>query len=277
MLLRYYHITRILRENGWTSMPSAAIYSNTSRRLVRLRNIMTTPPSKTTVSATSSVSVSSIKQSALSFSTVFESYRRFHDKRPYSTQALQSLLVGLIGDSLSQLLITPEDDYSFMRTLKVMVTGSVLSLPTFTWVKFMGKNINHDNKFISIAMKVVANQLIFAPCFLSSFLTTGFLFQGIFDPIEIIDRLKQRVPIAWVNGCMFWPNIVVLNFTVVPPHFRGLVTSAASVVWQAYLSWLTFSSKNSVQHAIEKEVALEHKVEHAVAETLHLDESNRRP
>ncbi|KAK9239431.1 hypothetical protein V1525DRAFT_398053 [Lipomyces kononenkoae] len=277
MLLRYYRIARTLRESGWTSTRFEAKDGYSYRRLIALRNITTTPASKTTVAASASESSSSIQQGALSFSTVFESYRRFHDKRQYTTQFLQSLLVGLIGDSFTQLLITRDEDYSPLRTLKVMITGSVLSLPTFTWVKFMAKNINHDNKVISLAMKIIANQLLFAPCFLSSFLTAGFLSQGIFDPNEIIDRLKQRVPIAWMNGCMFWPNIVILNFTVVPPHFRGLVTSGAAVVWQAYLSWLTFSSKKSVQQAIDKEVALEHKVGHAVAEKLHLEASNVRP
>ncbi|KAK9353370.1 hypothetical protein V1523DRAFT_200190 [Lipomyces doorenjongii] len=262
MFLRYYRITRGLPKDAYVVS-----------RFIRWRNVITTPPSKATVSASARGSSASLKHGCLSFSTVFESYRRYHDKRPYTTQALQSLVVGLIGDSLSQLLMTPDEEYSLLRTFKVMITGSVLSLPTFTWVKFMAKNINHSNKVISVAMKVVANQLCFAPFFLSSFLTTGFLSQGIFDPNEIINRLKQRVPIAWMNGCMFWPNIVALNFTVVPPHFRGLVNSAASVVWQAYLSWLTFSSKASVQQAIDKEVALEHKVGHVVAGTLHLDQA----
>ncbi|KAK9324984.1 hypothetical protein V1517DRAFT_315681 [Lipomyces orientalis] len=272
MFLRYCRITRALCENAWNSTMFQVRDYNIVRRFVPTRNIMTTPPSKTTISVSASDTPATVKRNALSSSTVFESYRRFHDKKPYTTQALQSLLVGLVGDSLSQLLLAPDEEYSPLRTFKVMITGSILSLPTFAWVKFMAKNINHSNMIISVALKVVANQLCFAPFFLSSFLTTGFLAQGILDPGEIIDRLKQRVPIAWMNGCMFWPNIVILNFTLVPPHFRGLVNSAASVVWQAYLSWLTFSSKNSVQVAIDKEVAIEQKVGNAVSETLHLDQ-----
>ncbi|KAK7204749.1 hypothetical protein BZA70DRAFT_290067 [Myxozyma melibiosi] len=205
--------------------------------------------------------------------SISASYKRFHDKRPHTTQFLQAMVVSLVGDSLSQLLITPDEEYQPLRTLKVMVTGSILSIPTYRWFLIMARYINHPHKVLSLAMKCVANQLCFAPFFLSSFITTGLLWQGIYNVDEIIANLKQRVPIAWMNGCMFWPNIVVLNFTLVPPHFRGLVNSGASVVWQAYLSWLTFASKSTVQHAIEEEVAFEHKVEHKMTESLHLSEA----
>lgn len=198
-------------------------------------------------------------------------YKRFHDRRPHTTQVLQSMAVGFIGDSLSQLVISPENEYQPLRTVKVLLTGSILSLPTYRWFLFMARRINHPNKFVSLAMKIVANQTCFAPFFLSSFISSGLVFQGITDPNEILATLKQRVPVAWMNGCMFWPNIVILNFTLIPPHFRGLVNSAAGVVWQAYLSWLTYSSKTTVQQVIDKEIAFEHKVEHKVAEGLHLD------
>ncbi|KAK9468023.1 hypothetical protein V1512DRAFT_260593 [Lipomyces arxii] len=197
---------------------------------------------------------------------VSNGYKTFHDKRPHATQMLQSLVVGCLGDSISQLIIAPDEEYSPFRTVKVMLTGSVLSLPTFRWFLFMGRHINHSNKYVSVAMKVVANQLFFAPLFLSSFLSIGIMFQGVSDPAQILQVLKERLPVAWTNGCMFWPNVVALNFTVVPPHFRGLVNSTAAVIWQAYLSWLTFSSKRAVDAGIEAELELEHAVVHELAD-----------
>ncbi|KAK9462146.1 uncharacterized protein V1516DRAFT_673879 [Lipomyces oligophaga] len=203
---------------------------------------------------------------------ISKGYERFHNRRPHTTQVLQAIVVSFVGDTLSQ-AFTTDEDYDLTRTSKVMLTGSILSIPTYRWFVFMARNINHANKYISLAMKCVANQTCFAPFFLSSFLTIGFLWQGITDPNKIFENLKQRVPVAWVNGCMYWPNVVILNFTLIPPHCRGLVNSAASVIWQAYLSWLTFSSKSTVDTAIAQEINFEHKVSHKVSESLHLEEA----
>ncbi|KAK9454859.1 hypothetical protein V1511DRAFT_521935 [Dipodascopsis uninucleata] len=190
-----------------------------------------------------------------------QAYRKFHDKRPYTTQVIQAFFVSAIGDAISQNLFS-EDDYSFARTLKVMSIGGFLSMPTHTWFMFMSRNINHRIAIVSLLMKVTANQTCFAPFFISTFVTIGSLSRGVSDPEELLGIIKERVPVAWMNGCMFWPNIVILNFTLIPPYFRGLVNSCASIVWQTYLSWLTFSSKKAVNEATVRELELERRVQH---------------
>ncbi|KAK9449568.1 uncharacterized protein V1518DRAFT_455723 [Limtongia smithiae] len=269
MYIRYSRLTR-----------STSSRTNLIIRFIR-RRLTTPPPPPSPPAAAADATASTATATAPSavrdlFNNVVKGYKRFHDRRPHTTQVLQSLVVSFVGDSLSQALLSPADEpYSPLRTLKVMITGSVLSLPTYRWFLIMGKYINHSNKYVSLALKCIANQTCFAPFFLSSFLTTGFLWQGVYDPKEIAANLKERLPIAWMNGCMYWPNVVVINFTLVPPHFRGLVNSLASVIWQAYLSFLTFSSRASVEHAIEVETELEHRVEHAVAEKLHLEHAKQ--
>ncbi|KAK9477139.1 hypothetical protein V1514DRAFT_334645 [Lipomyces japonicus] len=261
-LARTYH-DFALQWRRWPSLNSSGF------REVFKRKISTTPlPKKVATVSTETASISSTEKLNV-FLRFGQAYKEFHTKRPYTTQALQALLISFVGDSLSQLLITPDVTYSPLRTLKVMLTGSVLSIPTFEWVRFMSKNINHSNKYLSLALKCICNQLCFAPFFLSSFLTIGLVSQGIFSSSELFDNLKQRLPTAWVNGCMYWPNVVILNFTVIPPHCRGLVNSFASMIWQAYLSFLTFSSKESVIHSIEREFEAEHKIENLVLNKLH--------
>ncbi|KAK9473217.1 uncharacterized protein V1510DRAFT_415437 [Dipodascopsis tothii] len=173
--------------------------------------------------------------------SIGQAYKDFHDRRPNTTQILQSLVIGAVGDGVSQVWLS-DTDFDLFRSGTAMFSLALLSVPAYHWLKVQAKYLNLPNKYASVLLKAVCHQLFFAPFYLSSFVSIGTLAQGVTDPGELVARVWQRAPNAWRNGWMFWPNVVMINFTLVPPHLRGLVAAGASVIWQVYLSWLTFSA-----------------------------------
>lgn len=121
---------------------------------------------------------------------------------------------------------------------------------------YLGRCFNYASKLRSIATKVVVNQVVFTPVFLSSFFGMHSLLSGD-GPTEAWDRIKRTLPTSLINSCKLWPAVTAFSFTYVSPPYRALFAGKAmwearwivmefadnasggvAVFWQAYLSWL---------------------------------------
>jgi hypothetical protein len=54
---------------------------------------------------------------------------------------------------------------------------------------------------------------------------------------KIVEKIKQRVPEAFLGGCIYWPVANSINFSVVPQNLRVPYLAASAGVWNSYLSW----------------------------------------
>ena len=136
---------------------------------------------------------------------------------------------------------------------------------------YLGRSFNYPSKILSLATKVVINQIAFAPLFISYFFGMQALLSG--DTFaEAWERIKRTVPVSFVNSCKLWPAVTAFNFTYVHPQYRALFagqsaakdhffsTSAHSplgliaIGWQSYLSWLN-------QRAADEEIAEKYRPE----------------
>lgn len=108
---------------------------------------------------------------------------------------------------------------------------------------YLGTIFNYPSKFLSLATKVVVNQIVFTPVFNSYFFGMQSLLSG--DSFaDAWERIKRTVPSSFVNSCKLWPAVTAFNFTYVLPQYRALFAGLVAVGWQSYLSLLNFRAAN---------------------------------
>ncbi|KAI2618078.1 hypothetical protein GGS26DRAFT_392817 [Hypomontagnella submonticulosa] len=173
-------------------------------------------------------------------------YARAQQRRPWATQVVSAVVIYLAADVSAQAIGGKE--YVAERTARNMGIGAVSAVPCFVWFVWLSRNFNYPSHALSIAVKIVVNQLVFTPIFNSYFFGSQALLAG--DSLaETWDRIRRTVPVSWLNAWKFWPAVTAVNFTFVPIAYRSVFAGIAGVGWQTYMSYL------NRQAEIEEEVA----------------------
>ena len=108
---------------------------------------------------------------------------------------------------------------------------------------YLGTKFNYPSKALSLAAKVVINQIVFTPVFNSYFFGMQSLLSG--DSFtDAWERIKRTLPASFINSCKLWPAVTAFNFTYVLPQYRALFAGVVAVGWQTYLSLLNFKAAN---------------------------------
>jgi len=86
---------------------------------------------------------------------------------------------------------------------------------------YLGLSFNYRSALLSLATKVLVNQILFTPIFNSYFFGMQSLLSG--DGIlGAWERIKKTVPVSFVNSCRLWPAVTAFSFTYVPAQYRSL-------------------------------------------------------
>ncbi|KAF6235354.1 hypothetical protein HO173_006550 [Letharia columbiana] len=174
-------------------------------------------------------------------SEVFAGYARAQRQRPWTTQFGTSLVVYLCGDLTAQYI--DGEQYNPFRTLRHLTIGGISSIPSYLWFVYLGTIFNYPSKLVSLATKVVVNQIVFTPVFNSYFFGMQSLLSG--DGFsDAWERIKRTVPTSYVNSWKLWPAVTAFNFTYILPQYRALFAGIVAVGWQSYLSWLNQRAAN---------------------------------
>jgi protein Mpv17 len=83
--------------------------------------------------------------------------------------------------------------------------------------------------------RLLLDQLVFAPCFVSLFISTLFVLDGNADqvPTKLKQDLVETVKMNW----KIWIPAQFITFRFVPPQLTLLATNFTALIWNAYLSW----------------------------------------
>ncbi|KAL7799226.1 hypothetical protein V8C37DRAFT_367043 [Trichoderma ceciliae] len=166
---------------------------------------------------------------------VAEAYGQSQRKRPYVTQTISSMFIFFVADLGAQSM--NDDDYDPVRTLRNIVIGAGTAIPAYRWFMFLAKSFNYSSRALSLGVKVVMNQLIFATYMNVYFFSMQALLSG--DGIDgAVRRVTDTIATSWVNSCKVWPLVMAFNLSFVPLEYRALFAGVVNLGWQAYLSLL---------------------------------------
>lgn len=102
---------------------------------------------------------------------------------------------------------------------------------------FLARNFNYASRTLSIATKVIVNQLCFTSLFNCYFFGAQALLAG--ETLEAtVQRLRDTVPTSWINSFKVWPATVAFSLAFLPLEFRSLFAGVVAIGWQTYLSYL---------------------------------------
>ncbi|KAI9662596.1 MAG: hypothetical protein M1821_008763 [Bathelium mastoideum] len=215
-------------------------------------------------------------------------YGRIQQQRPYITQVASAIVIYILGDLSAQKLSAYGNNTTFLasydpfKTLRAMIIGAVVSLPVYHWFLFLGTprfNVSLPSSFLSfltrrftsssatssqaaatstipqranaiasLTNRVVTNQLVFTPFFLSYFFTAHALLTPLVcaspslaalpGPGEVGAKLAETVPRGFVNSWKVWPAVTAISFTFVAPQYRAVFAGGVAIGWQTYLGLL---------------------------------------
>jgi protein Mpv17 len=185
----------------------------------------------------------------------FRAYGRAQSRRPYVTQFVTSLIIYFCGDLSSQAIQRdPAPDATFKwdpkRALRAVIIGGISSIPSYRYFIFLSSHFNYFKTHVAnLALKVVLNQLTFAPMFNTYFFgMQSLLALEMPQPAAAWQRVKDTVPQSWLMSCRFWPFVTAFSFSFVPMQHRSVFAGVMAIFWQTYLGILN-------QRAVMKEFA----------------------
>jgi len=186
------------------------------------------------------------------------------------TQFISSLIIYFLGDLSSQLVQSKDTTtseasssssftYDPLRALRTVTIGGISSIPSYHFFYFLANNFNYFSSHIpNLALKVLINQLTFAPLFNAYFFGMQSLLSLEWpQPDAAWRRIRDTVPQSWLKSCQFWPFVTAFSFTFVPIQHRSIFAGFMAIWWQTYLGIVN-------QRAVVKEKGLGSKVESAV-------------
>lgn len=162
-------------------------------------------------------------------------FSRMQRRRPLTITLATSLTTYLCGDLLAQEI--GKEPYDAKRTLRMLLIGTLASIPGYKWFLYLGTHFNYGSTAVSITIKVLIQQFFFAPIFNTYFFGMQAILSGA-SSSAVIERVKGAAPESVISSAKFWPAVTALNFTVIPAHLRFAFSGVFAVVWQTYLSFL---------------------------------------
>lgn len=138
-----------------------------------------------------------------------------------------------------------ETPFDLERSLRWAIAGLTLHGPYF----FLGfsridRHFGAATHLSTVMKKTAAAQFILFP----PYLVALFSYMGMMERNpDIIQKVKERVPEAFLGGCVFWPVANTINFSMVPGTMRVPYLALSAGLWNGYLSWANNRGNESAQ------------------------------
>ncbi|KAF8591067.1 hypothetical protein K439DRAFT_1327986 [Ramaria rubella] len=169
--------------------------------------------------------------------SLFRAYNAALLRRPMLTQCATAGVLFCGGDLIAQQAIENKGrSHDYQRTARLTVYGTLLFGPIMTkWYQWLS-NIQFKSTTTAVAVRVSLDQLFLTPVAVVFFFSSMTLLEG-----KGIEEAKKRVATAYYptllrNWGVFLPTQII-NFAIVPAHFRFGVVGVVSLFWNSYLSY----------------------------------------
>jgi len=122
------------------------------------------------------------------------------------------------------------------RTLTLAAVGLLYSGPVgHLWFNTLEKLVRTQHQVLSVTLKLLIDQLMYAPVAISGYLVVRSILEGRSGP-QIRAKLEEKVVPATQAAWQFWPFVNLVSFSVVPVIYRVLFGNACAIYWNARLS-----------------------------------------
>ncbi|KAI5864794.1 hypothetical protein GGS23DRAFT_463803 [Durotheca rogersii] len=162
-------------------------------------------------------------------------YQRKLASRPLLTQSVTTAVLFAVGDIAAQQAVERKglEKHEFARTGRMFLYGGAVFGPAATtWFGILQRAVRLPSRAAEAAVRVAADQLLFAPIAIGVFLSSMAALEGS-DPRE---KLRRSYVPALTTNYLIWPFVQLANFAFVPLHHRVLVVNVVSIGWNCYLS-----------------------------------------
>ena len=179
----------------------------------------------------------------------------FFRKYPTVANGISGFFVFSIGDLISQMgvdgksIFLPaqhENRVDYNRVFGAGVFGIGLNGVFLTrYYRWLDKTFGSSKKNrVTIAKKVIVDQIVGAPICLFAFFGFSTLHQGGTLPElgnRYIKTVENKFIETWIADCTVWPLANVINFSVIPLPFRPTWIGFCQIFWNAFLSTMAFN------------------------------------
>jgi len=156
---------------------------------------------------------------------------------PLPTKAATSALLSVAGDLAAQTAGEGKalSQVDAARTARFGALGAFLVGPALHfWYGTLARALPAQTTGAALA-RLAADQLAFAPIFLSTFIASLGLLEGA-PAAECVSRVKSGIrPTLLANWCL-WVPANFLNFRLVPPPLQVGFANVVALGWNTYLS-----------------------------------------
>mmetsp|Transcript_20984 Transcript_20984/g.30275 ORF Transcript_20984/g.30275 Transcript_20984/m.30275 type:complete len:188 (-) Transcript_20984:60-623(-) len=163
-------------------------------------------------------------------------YVQLLDRHPLVTKSVTSGVIGAVGDVAAQQLTSDTFDYHRFGTFCLLQTGLV-GPALHVWYAAVFRLIPGTG-WLNVTKRVALDQFLFAPVFLSTFISSNLILMG--TPEQIIPKLKADLLNTVIANNAVWIPAQFINLGVVPKQYQVLFANFVGLFWNTYLSWITF-------------------------------------
>jgi protein Mpv17 len=168
-------------------------------------------------------------------------YSQLLEQRPLLTKSITSGVISLAADVVCQYSFPKKNEQNELnttinisRTVRFTILGVVYTAPALHyWYGFLGRIIVGNN-YYSTVNRVLLDQLLFAPLFLSGFFSFALALEGSYQ--NIIPKLKADLVSTIFANFSVWIPAQLINFGFVHPSFQVLFANIVGFFWNIYLS-----------------------------------------
>lgn len=166
-------------------------------------------------------------------------FRSYFSKYPLAANVLSAGALYGGGDFLAQAAFNRDSglEYDYRRTVRAITYGSLISAPVaYAWYKFLG-NLKFGSRTRDTITKVLLDQMVYAPFVAIPLYFT--VMKYLENRSELVmERLREKYWTTLKSTWTVWPPIQLLNFFVVPQHYRLLAVNSFRLGWNCFLSLL---------------------------------------
>ena len=180
-------------------------------------------------------------------------YIRAINTHPWKTQCASTGVLMCVGDGFAQMLVEkkPLAQFDWKRSSRFFLFGTFIAGPTLrTWYITLDKIAKGTPK-VAAMKKMAMDQLLFAPVFISFFLTSMTFF-ATGSMTTATEKCRHNFLEVLITNWKIWPAAQILNFYFVPLNWRLIFANVIAVFWNTYLAHI--SERHSEERVAENPV-----------------------